>query len=253
MHIFLTNDDGIQAKGIHLLMEVASKRGHQVTVCAPKHQQSAASQKITLDNPIFVESYPTTLENVTAFSIDGTPTDCVRVGLNELVESPVDIIVSGINYGLNLGMAVHYSGTFGAAREGSLNNIHAIASSAHAKTDDATLLKFANHVIDVAQRYFETPQHEQCVININCPKHSDCFEREVVYAKLSERPYTGEYIKSNSPRRGAHYWLDKDNGMYEVPANSDEDYVRRGYITYTLIGNPVSYEQEKLDELKLWK
>ena len=131
MHIFLVNDDGIGSKGIMALARAATGRGHKVTMCAPATQQSAASQRITLAEPIYVAPYPSQDPLLTAYAITGTPTDCVRLGLQNLAKEPVDVLISGINDGYNSGMAVHYSGTVAAAREGALNGLHAIAAHHH--------------------------------------------------------------------------------------------------------------------------
>ncbi|MEG2480851.1 MAG: 5'/3'-nucleotidase SurE, partial [Clostridia bacterium] len=99
MHIFLVNDDGIGAKGIMALFHAAVLRGHRVSMCAPRTQQSAASHRFTLTEPIYVEPYPVQGEGSQAFSITGSPVDCVRIGLFELVKEPVDVLISGINNG----------------------------------------------------------------------------------------------------------------------------------------------------------
>ena len=129
MHILLVNDDGIYAKGLRALCEACTERGHDVTVCAPHTERSASSHRITLAEPIYVQAVDFKLPNVSAWSISGTPADCVRLGIYELVSTPADVVISGINNGHNAGMAVHYSGTIAAAREGALNHVPSIASS----------------------------------------------------------------------------------------------------------------------------
>ena len=123
MHIFLVNDDGIGSRGIMALLEAAAERGHEVTMCAPRYQQSAASHRFTLTEPIYVKEWPVDRPGCQAYAITGSPVDCVRVGLQQLVDRPVDIVISGVNDGYNAGMAVHYSGTVGAAMEGALNHL----------------------------------------------------------------------------------------------------------------------------------
>lgn len=91
MHIFLVNDDGIGAKGIMALLRAAAQRGHTVSMCAPRYQQSAASHRFTLTEPIYVSQYPVSEKGCEAFSIAGSPVDCVRVGLQKLVHRPVDL------------------------------------------------------------------------------------------------------------------------------------------------------------------
>ncbi|MBN1817720.1 MAG: hypothetical protein JW828_10185, partial [Sedimentisphaerales bacterium] len=115
MHILLTNDDGIFAPGLAAVYQELVKLG-QVTVAAPSDVQSAASHRISLE-PVGCELVDI-LGAFSGFSIDGTPADCVKLALNELLDEeqePVDLVVSGINYGANLGVHVYYSGTVAAA------------------------------------------------------------------------------------------------------------------------------------------
>ena len=107
MHIFLVNDDGIGSKGIMALMEAAVERGHEVTMCAPRYQQSAASHRFTLTEPIYVKEWPVDRPGCQAYAITGSPVDCVRVGLQQLVTRPVEVVNNGMKDGYNAGMAVH--------------------------------------------------------------------------------------------------------------------------------------------------
>ena len=155
MHILLVNDDGINATGIRALCEACVQRGHKVSVCAPHTERSASSHRITLADPIFVREVDFSLPNVRAWSISGTPADCVRIGLYELVEEPVDVVISGINNGHNAGMAVHYSGTVAAAREGALNNLPSIATSLSFKGPESMLHYLADFTVQAAEVYVE--------------------------------------------------------------------------------------------------
>ena len=153
MHIFLVNDDGIGSRGIMALLEAAVERGHEVTMCAPRYQQSAASHRFTLTEPIYVKEWPVDRPGCQAYAITGSPVDCVRVGLQQLVDRPVDIVLSGVNDGYNAGMAVHYSGTVGAAMEGALNHLRAMAVSIHHRADQAMIDHLARYAIRVAEQY----------------------------------------------------------------------------------------------------
>ena len=92
MHVFLTNDDGVGAKGIMALYRAAVARGHEVTMCAPRHQQSAAGHRFTLAEPLFANDYP--LEHGKGYAVAGAPADCVRIGLQKIVEKPVDVVLA---------------------------------------------------------------------------------------------------------------------------------------------------------------
>ncbi len=128
MRILVVNDDGIQAEGIIRLAKMARQLG-EVWVAAPKSQCSAMSHHITVFGEIEVEKAEFPVEGVRAYSISGTPADCVKVGLGYLMSERPDVVFSGINHGYNVGYDIAYSGTIGAAMEALLNGIPAIAFS----------------------------------------------------------------------------------------------------------------------------
>ena len=127
--ILVTNDDGIRAHGIARLAEAAKDFG-EVWVVAPEKQRSAASHGISLHDPLDVLPAPDfPVEGVHAFSCSGSPADCVRVGLLHVAQGGVDVVLSGINHGYNVGTDIQYSGTVGAAFEGAFHDVRSIAFS----------------------------------------------------------------------------------------------------------------------------
>ena len=128
MYILLTNDDGIGSAGLRALVNAAVRRGHEVLVCAPSEQQSAASQRIQLNTPIMVRrSYE--FGNTDAWAISGTPADCVKAALSRLLPVWPDLLFSGVNNGYNTGFDIAYSGTIGAAMEGLMKGVPSYAFS----------------------------------------------------------------------------------------------------------------------------
>lgn len=127
MNILITNDDGINAPGIAVLAEVASAFG-DVTVVAPASQCSAMSHRITF-KPMKVEEHQLGIPGVKAYSVDGTPADCVKTAVDALMEGKPDVVLSGINNGYNVGFDIAYSGTVGAAMEALMLGIPAVALS----------------------------------------------------------------------------------------------------------------------------
>ena len=242
MHIFMVNDDGISAPGILALARAASAGGHTVTLCAPASQQSATSQRITLFEPIYVSPYPIDVSGVTAFSISGTPADCVRVGLSSLITRPVDIVISGINNGYNAGMAVHYSGTVGAAREGALNHLHAVAASIGYHATPEALAHFAAYVIKTAETYREMDVPPVTVLNINAPAIAPQDFRPAVFAPLSCANYLDSYLRRESPRSGVYYWMESGARTEDPAEGTDQDLLEKGHMTLTLMGNPSHVE-----------
>ena len=241
MHILLVNDDGIQSIGIHALCQAALMRGHRVSVCAPSQQQSAASHRITLLDPIYVKEYDFGAEGVTAYAITGTPADCVRLAIYELIKEPVDVLISGINDGYNAGMAVHYSGTVGAATEGALNRLRAMAVSVHHEATQEMYDYTAHLAIAAAERYVALKTPPATVLNINAPLREPEEVKPAVLAPLSTANFKDFYIRRESPRAGVYYWMSSEGSMEAPEENSDMDMLNKGHVTFTFMGNPTEH------------
>lgn len=247
MHFFLVNDDGVGAKGIMALYRAAVEQGHEVTMCAPRCQQSAASHRFTLIDPVFAGPYP--LEHGDGYAIAGSPADCVRIGLQKLVQKPVDVVISGINEGYNAGMATHYSGTVGAAMEGSFHRLPAMAVSIHHKATQEMLDHFAHYVIRVAAQYARKPQRRATILNINAPCVEPSQLRQPVYAPLDTAFYLDSYERRTSPRAGDYFWLEGGSPIEPPVEGSDNWYLSRGHITLTVMGNFSTLGREEWDAL----
>ena len=248
MHIFLTNDDGIGAKGIMALYRAAIARGHEVTMCAPKTQQSAAGHRFTLAEPLFVSDYP--LEGATGYAITGAPADCVRVGLQMIKEQgkKVDVVISGINDGYNAGIAVHYSGTVGAAMEGAFHYLPSIATSIHHKATPEMLDHLARFTIEMAEKYAGATVPRATILNINAPCAEPDQLKEPIYAPLDSGYFTDGYERRTSPRAGDYFWM--VDGDLEAPEkDTDCWYLREGHITLTLMGHFISESKAFWDTL----
>ena len=127
-HILITNDDGISADGIRKLAEIARRFG-DVTVVAPDTQRSAASHHCIFSRPLILKEYDFGLDGINAYTLDGTPADCVRIGIFAATGSKPDVVLSGINHGYNISSDIQYSGTVGAALEAAFLGVHAVAVS----------------------------------------------------------------------------------------------------------------------------
>ena len=213
-------------------------------MCAPRYQQSAASHRFTLAEPIYVQPYPVDEPGCEAFSIAGSPVDCVRVGLQQLISRPADVVLSGINNGYNAGMAVHYSGTVGAAMEGALNHLPAVAVSIHHRADQAMIDHLAEYAIRMTEQYVASDPPGHTVLNINAPCVAPGDLKPAAYAPLDTGNFIDGYERRQSPRAGTYFWL-LNGSKTEPPAqDTDLDYLRRGHITLTLLGDPVSMERD---------
>ena len=135
MHILISNDDGIFAPGMLCLAKTVKAAGHKVTVFAPDGQRSAVSHAISLRKPLNMKKVEYA-KGIDAYAVDGSPADCVRLGVHFLRNDRPDIVLSGINNGSNRGCAILYSGTVGAAMEGAMNGITSMAVSLCSFADD---------------------------------------------------------------------------------------------------------------------
>ena len=167
--ILITNDDGIGADGIRKLAEVARGFG-EVTVVAPDAQRSAASHHCIFNRPLILKEYDFGLDGVKAFTLDGTPADCVRVGIFAVSDIKPDIVLSGINHGFNISSDIQYSGTVGAALEGAFLGVSAIAVSYGNYQFNATDI-VDRYLPELLEEYMAKPLSANQIWNINFP---DC-------------------------------------------------------------------------------
>ena len=227
MHILVSNDDGYRAPGIQALARAMRKFG-RVTVAAPDHNHSGASNSLTLNRPLTVEH----TEGDSLYVLSGTPSDCVHVALTGLIEKP-DLVVSGINCGANMGDDTMYSGTVAAAIEGYLFGIPSIAFSqidnGWAELESAA--KIAQLVVD---RYLESRESDSSILlNVNMPNMPVEALRGIRGTRLGRRKPAENVIREMSPRGFPIYWL----GAAGKPADAEEgtDFwaTSHGYVSVT--------------------
>lgn len=166
MHILISNDDGIFANGIRALVDAALEAGHRVSVFAPDSQRSAAGHSLSLRKPLQVKAVE--FGGVPAWSVSGTPADCVRLGLFLTREDPVDCVLAGVNNGQNRGAAILYSGTVSAAMEASLCNVPGVAVSRCEFFDDG-FEQAARLGVKTLEWAMEHPLPRGEVYNLNVP------------------------------------------------------------------------------------
>jgi 5'-nucleotidase len=224
MHILLTNDDGIFAPGIAAIYKQLCRIA-TVTVVAPAQGQSGASHSITL-NPLTCTKVDITGKFI-GYSVEGSPVDCVKLGIMEICAEPVDLVVSGINSGANAGIHVHYSGTVGAAMEGAFCGVPAIAVSAVLEKD-MDFDEPARYALKVIESIL--PQTEAKVININIPMLSKGKPKGVKVVPHSINPYEECYLKEKDERGNTQYVYasGRHNDKNET---TDITAVLDGYIT----------------------
>jgi 5'-nucleotidase len=199
MKILLSNDDGVHATGIRTLAAALSEFA-DVIIVAPDRNRSGASNSLTLEQALRVEQI-----EANVYSVQGTPTDCVHFGLNELLKNQLpDLVLSGINHGANLGDDVLYSGTVAAAMEGHFLGIQSMAFSlvGHRHFDSAARL-----ACELVKRHCSYPMSERRLLNINVPDVPYEQLRETIVTRLGARHHAENMIKQKDPRGHVIYWL----------------------------------------------
>ncbi|MBI2206793.1 MAG: 5'/3'-nucleotidase SurE [Candidatus Rokubacteria bacterium] len=219
--LLVTNDDGVHAAGLAALAEAVSELG-DVWVIAPEREQSACGHALTLHRPI----RPTEVRDRERwFAVNGTPSDCVNLGvLGFLPERPV-LVLSGINHGSNLGDDVTYSGTVSAAMEGTLLGVPSIAFSL-VEGDDFTVAAGVARLIATRALVESIPR--KTLLNVNVPAGTP---RGVRVAALGHRVYSDKIVAQADPRGRTHYWIGGGEPQWEALDGTDMGAVHEGYVS----------------------
>ena len=230
MRILITNDDGVYAPGLAALHRALAAR-HQVMVVAPESEQSAVGHAITLSDPIRVRPLgPRT--GFSGYAISGTPADCVKLAVNELMKPGPELVVSGINLGANLGVNLLYSGTVSAATEAAILGFTGLAFSLDTLKDpDFSLAaRFAAHLVDELPR-LNLPR--RIALNVNVPHRPRREIRGVRFTRQSTARIREDYIRRTDPRGHVYYWLGGETMACRGGPESDYPALKQGYITIT--------------------
>lgn len=198
MRILITNDDGIYSPGIFALAKVAARFG-EVIVIAPDVEQSSMGHAVTHSRPLTVKKSPIHFEGMEAWRVNGTPADCVALGTH--IYSKIDLVLSGINMGPNLGNSMWHSGTLAGAKQGVLLGIRGIALSTpvgKSEPDFAALDPFVEETLKIL-----TEDMELGLFNVNFPPHP----KDVKWTRQSVRLYDGKIVPGVDPMGRKHYWF----------------------------------------------
>lgn len=226
MKILISNDDGYQAAGIVALYE-ALKGVAEVEVIAPEHNNSAKSNALTLHSPLYVHRAANGFRYV-----NGTPADCVHIALTGLLGYRPDLVVSGINNGANMGDDTIYSGTVGAAMEGYLFGIPALAFS-QAEKGWAHLQDAAAVARDLVLKFGAQPRDKAWLLNVNIPN----LPREQIKApqvcRLGRRHSAEPVEKQINPRGDTMYWIGAAGAVADTGPGTDFEAAAAGHVTIT--------------------
>ncbi|HEY2925171.1 MAG TPA: 5'/3'-nucleotidase SurE [Candidatus Eisenbacteria bacterium] len=244
MEILVTNDDGIHADGLRALAKALRPLG-SITVVAPDREQSAASHALTLHRPLRIKRVE---EGV--LSVDGTPTDCVLLGVHGFLKQKPHLVVSGINHGPNMGNDTIYSGTVAAAVEGTFLGIPSVAVSL-ATWENADFEPAALVAHDLVKTFLEHGIHAGMCVSVNIPPIPRPAMKGVRVTRLGKRVYHDVIVEKTDPRGKLYYWIGGEDPTWEHDELSDFNAVSEGYVSVT----PLLLEQtdyKAIVEMEAW-
>lgn len=238
--ILVTNDDGINGPGLRPLAAAMRRLGH-VVVLVPGQERSADSHSLTLHKPIRVHRVSPDI-----YAINGKPADCARLGILEIMAGRVDLVVSGINHGYNLGDDTVYSGTVAAAREAALLDVPSIAFSQDPEElNFSAAARFAGKLARLALKNGLPPG---ICLNVNFPRRFS----GAAAARLGRRVYSKEVTRRSDPRGKDYYWLAGSNVTSVAAAGTDVVAVAHGKVSITPLHVDTT-DYPALDALKRWR
>jgi 5'-nucleotidase len=241
-HILLTNDDGIRADGLRALAEVL-KGFATVSIVAPSQEQSGAAQSLTLRQPIVCHNVAER-----EWAVDGTPADCVIVALHKLLPEKPDLVISGINFGANLGENVYYSGTVGAAREAALHHIPALAMSLCSKKAGVDFGGAARVARAAAEMILKEGLPDQVLLSVNVPEP---WKGGVKLTRQSKKITRNQLREGKDPRGRTYFWLFEQRIDRDVAPDTDYAAIFAGEVSVTPLHLDPT-DTESLNHLSHW-
>ena len=233
--VLVSNDDGIFAPGLKVLAETLHKNNYDVWVVAPDKDCSGLSSCLTISRPLkIVMQKKWTKPNLAYFSVNGTPVDCVKLALARIAPRKPDWVLSGINRGGNIGMDTLYSGTVGAALEGSLAGCFSMAISAIGS--EHALCRYdtaARVVVDLLASLKNKKDSDSTCLNVNVPACDFSDLKAYSQAKLSRRVSSHCYQKMTDPQGKDVYWLGGAGEEFVLKQREDSQLLRRNHVTLT--------------------
>lgn len=233
MRILLTNDDGVHAPGLEVLEAIAREFTDDIWICAPDEEQSGMGHALTLTRPVRLRKH-----GERKFSVTGTPTDSVTMGLRKIVDAEPDVILSGVNRGANLGDDITYSGTVSAAIEGALAGIRSIALSQVTLRDgDADMDTFdaaRGWGAKVLAPLLDTPLPERTLVNVNFPPLRSANVNGIRAVRQGFHDYSrGTVVEGRDPRGFKYFWFGLQAIEHTLDHGTDLEAIDEGYVSVT--------------------
>jgi len=247
VRILVTNDDGIQAPGLRVLARELAGLG-SVLVVAPDRERSGTGHGITVHTPLRVTPVDWG-EGIQAFTLNGTPADCVKLGIDALADGPCDLVISGVNRGPNLGTDVLYSGTVSGAVEGYLQGLPALAVSLDSFTSrEEAYVPAARLARNLAEKLLglEAP----LLLNVNVP--GDGQARGIQITRLGVRKYRNVFDRREDPRGRTYYWLAGEAVDLDLSPGTDARALQDGYISITPLRFDLT-DRDAMAQIRSWE
>ena len=250
--ILVTNDDGINAPGIRFLIDIMNDFG-DVVVVAPDSPQSGMGHAITINNTIYCEPIVINKnEPQSEYSCSGTPADCVKIAVNEILKRKPDLCVSGINHGSNSSINVIYSGTMSAAVEAGTQGIPAIGFSLLDYSLDADFTHSREFVKRITLECLSNGVPKGVVLNVNIPKISNTKLKGIKICRQANGVWEEKFDKRTNPLGREYYWLGGKFVNYDQGEDNDEWALENGYVSIT----PIKYDltaHQAIKNISNWK
>lgn len=249
--ILVTNDDGITAPGIRALISVMKEIG-EVVVVAPDSPQSATGHAITINSTLFINKIDIDPEIETEYSCSGTPVDCVKFAVNEILKRKPDLCVSGINHGSNSSINVIYSGTMSAAVEAGIEGIPAIGFSLLDYNWNADFEPIKASIKKITLEVLENGLPEGVILNVNFPKLKEKDIKGIKVCRQAKAMWQERFDKRQTPHGRDYYWLTGEFINMDNGEDTDEWALEHGYISVV----PVQFDltaHHAMQTLNSWK
>ena len=248
--ILVTNDDGITAPGIRALISVMNEIG-DVVVIAPDSPQSGMGHAITINstlecNKITIDSGPQI-----EYSCSGTPADCVKLGINEILQRKPDLCVSGVNHGSNSSINVIYSGTMSAAIEASIEGVPAIGFSLLDYKWDAEFSHIKKYIKNITLKALEEGLPKGITLNVNFPKLNNDMIKGIKVCKQAGTYWIEKFDKRVNPQGKEYYWLTGEFINKDQSEDSDEFALSNGYISIVPVKHDLT-DYESINKIQNW-
>ena len=249
--ILITNDDGITAPGILALIEVMETLG-DVVVVAPDSPQSGMGHAITLNNVLHLDKVSKPGDKTLQYSCSGTPADCVKIAINEVLDRRPDLCVSGINHGSNSSINVIYSGTMSAAIGAGIEGIPAIGFSLLNYSWDADFEASKKYIKQIAENALKNKIAEGIILNVNIPDLKKKELKGIKVCRQAKANWKEKFDKRQTPQGRDYYWLTGEFVNYDKGTDTDEYALKNGYISVV----PVQYDltaHHYMQHLNTWQ